>query len=186
LCAVDADEQVELPLGSLNLGDIRVKEADRIALEALSLRPFDVAQEGLVALDVRQTGYAVPLQAAVQRIEAIIQLQQCAPECDDRRLLSFGEGRGVRAFGPVFRSSTVARLRHCATVFGLIPSSRSASRAKLAIAVCCSDGVRGRGTPVTYLSDMAFFHFNERIGRLYSLPPATFIASRLYAICRLP
>jgi hypothetical protein len=36
-----------------------VKEADWVALEALSL--------WLLALDIRQTGYAVPLQAAVQR-----------------------------------------------------------------------------------------------------------------------
>jgi len=36
-----------------------VEEADRIALEALALR--------LIALDVWQTGDAVPLQAAVQR-----------------------------------------------------------------------------------------------------------------------
>jgi len=57
--AVDADEQVELAFGSLNLGDIHVKEADRVALEALSL--------WLVALNVRQSRYAVPLQAAVQR-----------------------------------------------------------------------------------------------------------------------
>ncbi|PTQ58811.1 hypothetical protein C8J45_11814 [Sphingomonas sp. PP-CE-3G-477] len=57
--AVDADEQVKFALGSLNLGDIHVKEADRVALEALSLR--------LVPLNVRQTDYAVPLQAAVQR-----------------------------------------------------------------------------------------------------------------------
>jgi hypothetical protein len=57
--AVDADEQVELTFGRLHLGDIHVKEADRVALEALSLR--------LVSHDVRQTGYAMPLQAAVQR-----------------------------------------------------------------------------------------------------------------------
>ena len=57
--AVDADEQVELTFGRLNLGDIHVEEADRVALEALSLR--------LVALDIWQTGYAVPLQAVVQR-----------------------------------------------------------------------------------------------------------------------
>jgi hypothetical protein len=53
------DEQVELAFGSLNLGDIHVEEADRVALEALSLR--------LIPLDVRQTGDAVPLQATVQR-----------------------------------------------------------------------------------------------------------------------
>ena len=57
--AVDADEQVELALRGLHLGDIHVEEADRIALEALALR--------LIALDVWQTGDAVPLQAAVQR-----------------------------------------------------------------------------------------------------------------------
>ena len=58
-CAVDADEQVKSALASLKLGDIHVKEADRVTLEALSLR--------LVPLNVRQTEYAVPLQAAVQR-----------------------------------------------------------------------------------------------------------------------
>ena len=57
--AVDADEQVEFAFVCLNLGDIHVKEADRVALEALSL--------WLVAFDVRQTGDAMPLQAAVQR-----------------------------------------------------------------------------------------------------------------------
>src|ERR1700709_25673 len=46
---VDADEQIELAFGGLHLGDIDVKEADRVALEALSLR--------LVALNVRQAGY---------------------------------------------------------------------------------------------------------------------------------
>jgi hypothetical protein len=45
--AVDADEQVELAFGSLNLGDIHVKEADQVALETLS--------PGLVALDVCQS-----------------------------------------------------------------------------------------------------------------------------------
>ena len=57
--AVDADEQVKFAFGCLNLGDINVKKADRVALEALSL--------WLVAFDVRRTGDAMPLQAAVQR-----------------------------------------------------------------------------------------------------------------------
>ena len=57
--AVDADEEVELAFGSLHLSNIHVEEADRVALEALSLR--------LVPLDVRQTGYAMTLEAAVQR-----------------------------------------------------------------------------------------------------------------------
>ena len=55
--AVDADEQVKLTFGSLNLGDIHVKEADRVALEALSLR--------LVAFNVRQAGYPVSLKASM-------------------------------------------------------------------------------------------------------------------------
>jgi hypothetical protein len=57
--AVDANEQIELAFGGLHLGNIDVKEADRIALEALSLR--------LVARNVRQAGYTVSLQAAVRR-----------------------------------------------------------------------------------------------------------------------
>jgi hypothetical protein len=57
--AVDVDEQVKFALDSPNLGNIYVKEADQVVLEALSLK--------LVALDIWQTGYALPLQAAVQR-----------------------------------------------------------------------------------------------------------------------
>ena len=55
--AVDADEQIKLALSGLRLGDVDVEEADGIALEALAL--------GLVALDVRQAGDAVPLKTAV-------------------------------------------------------------------------------------------------------------------------
>lgn len=51
--AVDGDEQVELAFGSLHLGDVDVKEADGITLEALAL--------GLIALNVGQAGYAVAL-----------------------------------------------------------------------------------------------------------------------------
>ncbi len=67
------------------------------------------------------------------------------------------------AFGPVFKSSTVVLLRHFATVFGFIPAHGSASRAKLGVLYCCSDGVRDRGAPVTYLSHTISFHANERI-----------------------
>jgi hypothetical protein len=55
--AVDGDEQIEHAFGSLHLGDVLVEEADRVAFEALAPQ--------LVALDVRQTGDAVSLQAAV-------------------------------------------------------------------------------------------------------------------------
>jgi len=57
--AVNADEEVELALCGLNLGDVDVEEADRVALELLALR--------LVAADVRQARDAMPLQAAVKR-----------------------------------------------------------------------------------------------------------------------
>ena len=57
--AVDADEQVQFAFGGLHLGDSDVKEADGITLEALTLR--------FVALDIRQAGDAVPLEATMQR-----------------------------------------------------------------------------------------------------------------------
>lgn len=44
----------------------------------------------------------------------------------------------------VFISSTVARVRHFGTIFGLIQAPGSASRAKLAIAVLLLGRVRGR------------------------------------------
>ena len=56
--AIDADEQVELAFGGMHLGDIDVKEADRVALEALPL--------WLAAFDIGQTGDAVALEATMQ------------------------------------------------------------------------------------------------------------------------
>lgn len=49
--------QLEHALGGLNVGDINVKKADRIALEALAL--------GFAAFDVRQMVDAVTLRTAV-------------------------------------------------------------------------------------------------------------------------
>ena len=75
-----------------------MKEADRIALEALAFR--------LVTLDIRQAGDAVPLEASMQRrsgqmrdrrlqcVEAVVQRRQGMPaKRDDGRLLSLGQGR---------------------------------------------------------------------------------------------
>ena len=56
--AVDADEQVKLAFSSLHLGDVDVKEADRVSLELRPLR--------LVALDIRQARDAVALKAPMQ------------------------------------------------------------------------------------------------------------------------
>lgn len=58
-CPVDADEQVELALGGLHLGNVDMEEADGIAFELLSL--------GLVPFDIWQARDAVPLQAPMQR-----------------------------------------------------------------------------------------------------------------------
>jgi hypothetical protein len=126
---VDADEEVELSFGGLHLGDVDVKEPDGVALELLPL--------GLVALDIRQPRDAMALQAAMQRrpgqvrdrrlqgIEAVIQRQQrVAPERHDRASSASVRMVDRGSVGPVFRSSTVARLRHFATVLGLMPSSR--------------------------------------------------------------
>jgi len=57
--AVDADEQVKLAFGGLNLGDVDMEEPYGVALE---LRPFR-----LVTSDIRQARDAMALQAPVQR-----------------------------------------------------------------------------------------------------------------------
>ena len=92
-CAVDGDEEVELaPLGP-DLGNVELKEADGVGLEALADR--------LVAIGLGQAGDAVALEAAMQRrarqvrdgrlegIEAVIQRQKgvMAEGNDDRLLL---------------------------------------------------------------------------------------------------
>ena len=56
--AITADEEIELALGGLHLGDIDVKESDRIALELLPLR--------LVAAEIRQARDPMALQTAVK------------------------------------------------------------------------------------------------------------------------
>jgi len=58
-CSVDGDEEIELALGSADLGDVDVEKADRIGLEFLLCR--------LAALDIGQPADAMALQAAMQR-----------------------------------------------------------------------------------------------------------------------
>ena len=57
--SVDANEEIELAIGRLNLCNINMKEPDWVALELLPPR--------LVPLDIRQPRDAVSLQAPVQR-----------------------------------------------------------------------------------------------------------------------
>jgi hypothetical protein len=62
------------------------------------------------------------------------------------------EAAGARLlFLPPFRHS-----------LGVDPPAQRRERSLRSL-YCCSDGVRGRGAPVTYLSHMASFHSNERI-----------------------
>jgi hypothetical protein len=117
-------------------------EADGIALALLALR--------LVAFHVRQPGDAMALQASGQRracqgrerrlkgAKAIIQGQERINGGMQRSSPSGGHSNQGRSrprpasvrvvergsFGPVFKFSTVARLRHVAPVFGVMPSSR--------------------------------------------------------------
>ena len=57
--AVDAHKEKELALFGSDLGNIDVKEADRVAFELLPFR--------LVTFDIRQARYSMPLQTSVQR-----------------------------------------------------------------------------------------------------------------------
>lgn len=78
--------------------------------------------------------------------------------------------------GSVSISSTVARLRHLATILGLMSNARptcagpqscprtDGGRAfALRSPYCCSVGLRGRGAAITNLSHRASFHSCERI-----------------------
>src|SRR3954451_9314650 len=77
---VDGHQEIELALSGMDLGDINMEVAERIGLELALAR--------LLALDVRQPGHAMALQAAMQRgagqvgdrglqgIEAVIERQQ--------------------------------------------------------------------------------------------------------------
>ena len=162
--AINADEQVKLTFGGLHLGDINVKKACGVAFELLPL--------GLVALDIWQTRDAMPLQTAMQRrprqvgdrrlngIETVVKRQQrVAAERDDRSLFSLGQDR--RSW--LFRSS-LAVLDGCPlSLFGHRLRSDAQLPAQLRerslrSLYCCSDGVRGRGAPVTNFSHNASFH----------------------------
>ena len=113
LLAADGDEQIEPPLLGMHLGNIQVKEADRVGLEAGAL--------GLRAVRFRQASNAVALQAAVQRgagqvrqgrlqgVEAVVERQErVAPQRDDDRLVLGAQHGGPRRLlkCPPFRPDT--------------------------------------------------------------------------------
>ncbi len=166
---VDADEQVKFPFASLHLRDIDVKEADGVARELLPL--------GLVTLEIWQPRDAMSLQASMQRrtgqmrdrrlqgIKAVIERKQrMAPERYDRRLFGLGQDGGPRFRRPglhVLDRRALAPFRHSLGVDAEFPAQlRERSLRSL---YCSSDGVRGRGAPVTNLSHNASFHSREWI-----------------------
>lgn len=101
----------------------------------------------------------------LQRIEAVIQRhQRVAPERDDRRFLGFGKGRGMRGLRPGLHILDCRPLAPLRDRLRVDPQLSAQHRERsLRSLYCCSDGVRGRGAPVTNLSHMASFHSKERI-----------------------
>ena len=162
--SIDADEQVELPLSGLHLGDVYVEEPDGVALELLAL--------WFVPFDIRQTRDAVSLQAPMQRracqvrdgwlqgLEAVVQRQQrVPPESHDGRLISLGQDCRARFRWPglhILDSRALPPLRNRLGVYTqLFAQLRERSLRSL---YCSSDGVRGRGAHMTNLSHTASFH----------------------------
>src|ERR1041384_5074959 len=69
--------------------------------------------------------------------------------------------RGLRPGFQILDRRPLTPLRHR---LGVDPQLTAQRRERsLRSLYCCSDGVRGRGAPVTYLSHTASFHSNERI-----------------------
>ena len=105
------------------------------------------------------------------------------PEYDDRCLLRMGQDRGVRGIRPgllILDRRPLPPFRHRLGVDPKLPAQRR--ERSLRSLYCCSDGVRGRGGPVTYLSHMASFHSKERIApsnrgikHLDTLPPPHYV-----------
>ncbi len=128
-------------------------------------------------LNLRKARDAVPLKAPMQRragqvrhrrlqgIEAVVERQQrMAAECRNFRLLGFRQHSGPRFYRPglhVLDRRPLSPLRNRLGVDAQLPAQlRERSLRSL---YCCSDGVRGRGAPVTNLSHSASLHSCERI-----------------------
>lgn len=101
----------------------------------------------------------------LQRVQAVIQREKrVAPERDNHRLLRVGERRGIRGFRPSLQVLHLCPLSPLCNRLGVDPQLPAQRRERsLRSLYCCSEGVRGRGAPMTYLSHMASFHSHERI-----------------------
>ncbi len=123
---IDINVQVQLTFACPHIGDVDLEIADRIRFELLLGR--------LVALDIRQTGDTMALQAAMQgrsrrvrdrrlqAVEKFVERQQSMPtEGNDDRFLIQRQHRRMQVFRPVGRSAREGRFFHLATVFWLTP-----------------------------------------------------------------
>lgn len=104
-CPINGNEELELAFGSLNLGNIDVKVADRVGFEFLLRR--------LVTVDIDQATDAMSLKASMQRrsckvrnrrlqtVETVVERQQRMPaEGDDDRFIFGRQNGGLRLFRP--------------------------------------------------------------------------------------
>ncbi|MBM2347089.1 hypothetical protein JQX24_17995 [Marivita cryptomonadis] len=120
-------KEIEVALRRLNLGSVYVEETDRTALELLALW---LITRHLISARCHATegNDAVPaVSGAGKKAEDHRQSSSGNSVCR-RNATIMASSATVRtvergSFGPVFKSSTVARLRHFATVLGLMPSS---------------------------------------------------------------
>ena len=89
---------------------------------------------------------------------------RAAAMCDDRRLLGFGKGRGVRGLRPglqFLNRRPLSQFRHLLRINPELSAQRQ--ERSFRSLYYCSDGVRGHGAPMTYLSHTDTFYSNERI-----------------------
>ncbi len=124
--SIHGDEQVGLALAGADFTDIDVQVANRVTLERLLLA-FLAASLGKLTDPV---SLIKPMQArsgkrrdlSLKRMKAVIERQQgLLPEGDGRSFLQGRQRRGASRLGPMRVSSTLSRLRHLRTVFGLMP-----------------------------------------------------------------
>ena len=101
----------------------------------------------------------------VESVEAVVERQQhVPPECHNHRLFKLGQGGGMKRLRPGLQILNGCPLLPLCDRFRVDPQLPAQRHERsLRPLYCCSDGVRGRGTRMTNLSHMAYFHSNERI-----------------------
>ena len=101
----------------------------------------------------------------LKRVETIVQWQKgMTPECDDDRLFLLAENGGAWLLRPGPQILHGLPLAPLGDGFDVDTKLTAQFRVRsLRSLYCCSDGVRGRGAAVAYLSHKASFHSSEWI-----------------------